>query len=579
MNWIRAWLAVPAFDDDFQAFTFRVLHYALLILIAVAAGFPLFATSTAQLIFLPVLLFLLGGCYWLLHTGRQQLASILFLCGLWLIITIASYSINGIRNASFPTYVVIIIFSALLVSSRAVLFATSISIASAVVLVLGELASVLPLRTTELFIADRLFQSIALFATAGVLLYGASQVIRSGIARIREHEQTLIERNRELEVEIAERHRIEDVLRASEERYRILFENTSLMCAVYDRDGTIQLANRAAAEFFGTTAQALQGQPAEALLSEADTERLLRRHSRVLDSGQMETSEGQTILRNGREIYYLRQVVPLPPADEDQPASQVLVITSDLTEQKRMAQREHELALAQEKNAFLTDFLSTISHDLKTPLTVIMTSLELLERSPDEGYREKKIEQLKWQALLLDKYIQDMLTISRLEHLPVLDAQPLNLNALIEEVLQSLRPRAENKQIICHFNPQPDLPPIVADDEQIRRMLTNLIENAINYTPAQGQVAVATRFDAGRVLVEIADSGIGIKVEDIPHIFDRFYRAKDARSFARSGTGLGLAIVKKIVEMHAGRIDVVSAPGKGTTFRVLLPDQPVVNGS
>src|SRR5688572_10861021 len=120
----------------------------------------------------------------------------------------------------------------------------------------------------------------------------------------------------------------------------------------------------------------------------------------------------------------------------------------------------------------------------------------------------------------MDKFLQDVLAISRLEHLPSFDFQELNLNPLVEAIIDLLRPRMESKQLAYQVIAQPDLPCIRGDQEQLRRMLINLIENAVVYTPANGRVVVTTRVINGLVTVEVSDTGIGIEPEALPHIFE-----------------------------------------------------------
>ncbi len=282
--------------------------------------------------------------------------------------------------------------------------------------------------------------------------------------------------------------------------------------------------------------------------------------------------ENKVVLPSGRVLYYLRHIMPLPGAD-DQPISQVLVLTTDLTEKHISQQRKRELLAAHEKNVFLTDFFGTVSHDLKTPLTTMNTSLYLLERAETAQQRNERITRIREQIALMDQYIQDMLTISRLEHLPTFNLEILHINPLVEEIADSLRPRLERKQILYKFNAQPDLPPIRGDHDQLRRMFTNLIENAINYTPGGGQVSVRTHANNGHVVLEIIDNGIGIEQDAVPHIFDRFYRTANAKETDRSGTGLGLAIVQKIAQMHTATIEVQSRLGEGTTFSIQFPNE------
>jgi PAS domain S-box-containing protein len=558
-------LASPTRADEYETFAARILHYTLLLLLAVASLFAFFVTSPSQLVFIPFVLALFGGCYYLLHKGHLQLASFIFLGGLWITITLASFSLNGIRNASVSSYAIVIIFAAILISVRAVVIFTIASIGSSILLAAGEMAGILPLRTTPLYLADRFFQQIALFGAAGILLAGASRVIRVSIQRIRQHEKALLEHNQALESEINERQQIEAQLRISEEKYRLLFENSPVMAAIYGQDGEIVLLNHAAARMMDGTREALQGRRMGEVFDAEHAEGWMRTQTQVIETGKDDLNESKVTLPNGREVYHQRHVMPLPHITN---ASQVLVLTTDLTEKYLAEQRERELALAQEKNNFLTDFFRTISHDLKTPLAIMTTGLYLLKRAETPDKRDEKISGLKAQIERMDQYLQDMITISRLEHVPTFSFQAVDLNRLIDQVVNLLRSHIERKQLKIHLNAQPGLPHVVGDEDQLVRMLTNLVENAVNYTPAGGTITVASGLHDGQVGLDITDTGIGIEQAALPHIFERFFRTQNAKTTHTGGTGLGLAIVKKIVDNHDATITVSSQPGEGTTFRV-----------
>ncbi len=562
----RKFPSPPMGADEYQTFAMGVLHYTLLILIGLVLLATFFLTSAVQWVFIPVFLSLLVSCLILLHHGRYPLASALFLGGVWFIITLAAFSLNGIRNSSISTYAVVIIFSAILFTERATLFFAIISILSCVVLVVGELVGVLPLRRTELFIADRFFQYVALFISSGILLTLSSRLIQRVYGQAQE-------RNRALESEIAERQRAETTLKASEENYRLLFENNGALAAVYDEEGTIILANSAMANFFGKTPQELIGMNLRDILPPSYSANAIEQHRQAIGSGQTIATEGEFFSPAwGRVVHFLRYVTPLPPTAHNDAKRRVQVITTDISARKQAEQRERELSMAEEKNAFLTDFLSTISHDLKTPLSVLNTSLYLLERAEgNAAYRQQKIAQMKEQLGLLDKYIQDMLTIARLEHLPHIHQGAVDVHALIEDALALLRPRVETKSVHCQCALEAEEALIWGDREQLSRVLVNLLENAINYTPFGGHITVQTRLEGEAMAVEVTDDGIGIHPEDLPHIFQRFYRAESARRMLASGTGLGLAIVQKIIAIHNGVISVTSAPDEGTTFSIRLP--------
>jgi signal transduction histidine kinase len=144
------------------------------------------------------------------------------------------------------------------------------------------------------------------------------------------------------------------------------------------------------------------------------------------------------------------------------------------------------------------------------------------------------------------------------------------VNAIVEQVVTAHRPRAEAAQLDLRLDFDPDLPWVQAAPDQLSRVVTNLVANAINYTQA-GEVRVSTYRKEGRVCLDVRDTGIGIGPKDMPHLFERFYRGRQSSPLDIPGTGLGLAIVKEIVELHGGSVEVESRLGEGSTFRVWLP--------
>jgi two-component system phosphate regulon sensor histidine kinase PhoR len=164
-----------------------------------------------------------------------------------------------------------------------------------------------------------------------------------------------------------------------------------------------------------------------------------------------------------------------------------------------------------------------------------------------------------------------MLTMSRLDYAPDLLLRPVDVNRIVADVRERLEISAEKKNIEIHLELDQHPSKMLADESELERMLVNLVENALNYTPAGGKVWIRSYTQSDLICVEIRDTGIGIGEKDLPRVFDRFYRADTARSTKISGTGLGLAIVKRIVEMHGGEIEVQSTLGEGTTFRIQFP--------
>jgi PAS domain S-box-containing protein len=246
------------------------------------------------------------------------------------------------------------------------------------------------------------------------------------------------------------------------------------------------------------------------------------------------------------------------------------------TLEQRVAKRTAELATAneqlQELDRLKSKFVSDVSHELRTPIANLTLGLHLLERDKPEKQAEH-IASLKKYTSRLGSLVDAILDLSRLDARggEVLHTA-LDLNSIIDQVLTSYLVQAEIKGLRLTFNPDPDLPPIHGAEYQLAQVLTNLLSNAINYTP-RGQVTVSTSIDArrGQACLLVQDTGMGISSEDLPHLFERFYRGQQVGSSNIPGTGLGLSIVKEIVDLHGGEIKVESRPGEGTTFRVWLP--------
>jgi PAS domain S-box-containing protein len=294
-------------------------------------------------------------------------------------------------------------------------------------------------------------------------------------------------------------------------------------------------------------------------------EDLVHTIEKVLDTGNIVVQE-YPLEYDGKTIYRERRTVPA--------ADEVVMLIRDITDRKQ-AEAEHlELALTRERAKLLKEFVDTVSHDLKTPLTIINTSLYLLERTTDPVNQQAKVAQIKEQVQLLSKLIQDMLTLSRLDTLPTLTAQAVNINRQLLQIETQLKAVAEERQLTVTLHLDSNVAAVWGYAEDLQRAFTNLVENALHYTTSGGTVTIRTFEQENYVTVEVSDTGIGIAEADLPYIFEHFYRANQARTVDTRGTGLGLAIVKKIVDQHRGSIEVESQIGQGSTFRVMLPTAP-----
>jgi two-component system phosphate regulon sensor histidine kinase PhoR len=245
-----------------------------------------------------------------------------------------------------------------------------------------------------------------------------------------------------------------------------------------------------------------------------------------------------------------------------QPSGAVLVF-HDVTELRRLERMRQ-------------DFVANVSHELKTPLASIKAYTEtLLDWAlHDEEVNVRFLNRIEEQADRLNQLILDLLSLARLEsgH-EVFHHGPLALSAVVETCIETHRGRAEAKELSLDLDlgPVDDATLVVADEEAVHQILDNLIDNAIKYTPEKGWVRVACKIIDQAIELTVADSGIGIPRDDLPRVFERFYRVDKARSREMGGTGLGLSIVKHLIQSIGGEVSVDSRLGEGTKFTVLLP--------
>lgn len=219
-----------------------------------------------------------------------------------------------------------------------------------------------------------------------------------------------------------------------------------------------------------------------------------------------------------------------------------------------------------------TQFISDVTHELRTPVTTLMTRIYVMKHHSKEQL-EKDMGVLDSQIKRLAQLIEDVLDISRMDmNHRELEKIHIDLNTVVQPIIDSLSYNAEQKGLRFNYEPHSEAIMVFGESNQLSRVGTNLIANAIKYTKG-GEVNVRTMLDENNehVILSIQDTGIGISEEDLPKIFDRFYRSRDVAQSTIPGTGLGLGIVDEIVKLHDGKIIVESELGVGSEFKVLLP--------
>jgi two-component system sensor histidine kinase SenX3 len=224
-------------------------------------------------------------------------------------------------------------------------------------------------------------------------------------------------------------------------------------------------------------------------------------------------------------------------------------------------------------DAVRRDFVANISHELKTPIGALsILSEAVLEASDDPVAIARFATRMQAEAKRLSDLVQEIINLSRIQDIdPLKNANPIVLSDLILQAMDESRLAAESREIKLEFLKNTDVT-ILGDESQLEMAISNLIENAINYSPNKTTVVVSLNRLDGLAEIKVKDQGIGISDENIERIFERFYRVDPARSRATGGTGLGLSIVKHIITNHGGDITVWSAKGEGSTFTMRLPE-------
>lgn len=366
------------------------------------------------------------------------------------------------------------------------------------------------------------------------------------LMRLRQHASELEQRVRERTEELYD----------AKERVEAILASVGDGVIVTDLDGKIIRVNPAFERQSGFLSSEIIGEHLNSLLTLEGNVDHFSDIKLTLEDGGIWTNELSQRRKYGKPFEVQLTIAPV----RDQSGRVVSYVGSqiDITRQKDLERM---------KDTFVAD----VSHELRTPTTNISLYLELLENATVEKQRQY-ISIIKEQSHQLVKLVEDILDLSRLTRVKNTKTgfSFFDLNMLAEQVVISLRPLANRAEINLCYENSAGIPLFFGEQNQIARLMTNLISNAIRYT-RKGEVKICLHHDDQHVRFAVIDTGIGINTDDLPHIFERFYRGKNVRQSKIAGTGLGLAIVKEIAELHDGEVNVHSEPGQGSSFEVFLP--------
>ncbi len=344
-------------------------------------------------------------------------------------------------------------------------------------------------------------------------------------------------------------------LRQAKEQIEVILSNTSDAIALADADGNLVQLNPAFAHLFGSRVSVSIEQILGIMRQEDKVTELAQALLKVIYDHAHARVDTDLEVQNGAVIDADLMLAPVVAADADRAG--LVVSVRDISHIKAL-------------DRFKTRFVANVAHDLSNPISVVRGRLYLLKAIPEKTAENMAI--LEREVDRLEQFVDELRTLAELDRGEiVLDLEDVRLNDLLREIVEAHRPIAEQHQQILALSVADGLPVVRVDRRKCERVIVNLLANALNYTPEGGEIRIVLRQGSSGIAMIVEDTGMGIAPEDLPHIFERFYRSATAKRASETGTGLGLAIVKEMVEAHGGSVHVESVLNAGSRFVVTLP--------
>jgi len=350
------------------------------------------------------------------------------------------------------------------------------------------------------------------------------------------------------------------MLEESHELFSELYRNSPIPYLVVDSRGIVDSMNVASARFFHVELNALEGIDIFSFIEAEDDN---DKASRIPDFYKQEKNVNEVVTQMRRPDGVCRYVLlSLYPFRDGDGRKRGLLTLVDITKQRKIDKAK-------------TEFVSLASHQLRTPISSMKWNLELLETAMKDSLDENQqqyIEKMNHSIERMDMLVADFLNVSKLE-LGTLKPEytQVDLVAFVTSITDEYQSPAKKKNVRIDVNWSEISGIVITDAHLLHMIVSNLIGNAVKYTPENGIVRVEARYDIDHVIFTITDNGIGIPEDEQEMIFTKLYRASNAKSEVIEGTGLGLYVVKEAVQVLGGKINFTSNPGKGTTFTVVLP--------
>jgi two-component system phosphate regulon sensor histidine kinase PhoR len=334
-------------------------------------------------------------------------------------------------------------------------------------------------------------------------------------------------------------------LKTEKIKLETILRETAEAVLVVDENRHILLCNRSARRAFDLGEDGISGSRAEDVISNQDLLMLLRQPqgADVLLQTEITLDDGRTLSANVSPIDGVGYAVIL-----------------------------HDITHLKEVDRIRSEFVSAISHDLRTPLTTIQGYIDLLPRAGSLTQQQQEfLARMQRSLSAVSDLVSDLLDMSRIETGSDFEMGPTDLGPIVKEAVAELRLQAETKRQILETRVPEGISNVTGSSRRLRQVIDNLVGNAIKYTPPGGRIVVELSEGEAHIKISVSDDGLGIPVGDQPFVFDKFFRVDSPQTRDIPGTGLGLSIVKSVVERHGGRVWVESEKGRGSTFTLLLP--------
>jgi two-component system, OmpR family, phosphate regulon sensor histidine kinase PhoR len=326
---------------------------------------------------------------------------------------------------------------------------------------------------------------------------------------------------------------------------------------VVDKSLRVALVNEAFRRLFGLPEISL-GTPLLDVVRDATADRMIAETLRTGKATQSELILADAKTNSERDV----EVSAVPVKDEADLTTGAVVLFHDITQLKQA-------------DKVRRDFVANVSHELRTPLSIVRGYIETLLDNPKTPDKElsRILRVMERHSKRLGLLVDDLLTLAHLESRnTTLQFSDVQLAELFASVIRDWAKQLAKKRLKVAVDLSPEAQTIRADETRLHEVLYNLLDNAVKYSREDGEIHLQAAQHDHEIVLSVTDNGIGISKDDLPRIFERFYRADKARSRELGGTGLGLAIVKHIAQLHGGRVEAESELGRGTTIRVVLPN-------